>query len=789
MIWIVAAMMFVVVAALWMYAGPSEPAAAENADQPEVTGSNQLGDSSSPYLLQHADNPVHWRQWSDEAFEQARQQDKPVFLSVGYSTCHWCHVMAHESFEDHEVAEVLNRHFIPIKVDREQLPDVDARYMLATQAFYALQGMPRAGGWPNSVWLMPDGRPFYAGTYFPRSQFVQLLQRIAELWQSDRQAVEQNADAMMRAMKRLREMEMAEAELDPNVVDSALEQFLTHRDSEHGGLGRSPKFPPHGVLNLALDRYRRTDDRDVLGFLTHTLNAMRRGGVYDHIGGGFHRYSTDRQWLVPHFEKMLYDNAQLIEVYAAAATITGEPDYRRVVRETFGWIERQMTHEDGGFYTALDADSEGEEGKYYVWTADEVRRVLGEDDGNLFVDVYGMREQGNWSEEATGHKSGTNIAHLPQPIGDYAASHDMDGDDLRRRLDAMRDQLLEARQQRVRPHLDDKVVVGWNGLMIEALADAGRMLDEPRYTKAAVASAEFILDSATDANGHLQRLWREGQLSGPGYLDDYAWLVNGLISLHETTGESRWLDEAQRLADVMIDRFGDPSGGGFYYTAEGHDSRVPRTKNTGGGGNTPEPNGSAARALLRLARLTDQPRYTLLARATLKAFAGAMANQPHGNESLLLAMSKLEHDPQLRQHLSTDAGPVHAELVAPDGAVQPGTTVELTVKLTIDEPYHIYSPKPGMDNLQPTVVQASDANGLTLGELRYPEPRQVHDKVFDQQLNIYDGEAAITVPVEVAAEASGEISVRLNVTWQACDDRTCLPPQTERLTATLQVRR
>ncbi len=780
------------IAAAGLYLTLADRASASGGSQTPATDlSNALDRSASPYLLQHADNPVAWQAWSDQAFEHARRQGKPVFLSVGYSTCHWCHVMAHESFENEQVAAVLNEHFVPIKVDREQLPDVDARYMLATQAFYALQGMPRGGGWPNSVWLTPDGRPFYAGTYFPRDQFVRLLERIAELWRDDRDAVEQNAQAMVRAMDRLREMELARAELDPNAIDRAFEQFMKHRDTERGGLGGAPKFPPHGVLRLALDRHRHTHDAAARTFINTTLDAMRRGGIHDHVGGGFHRYSTDPHWLVPHFEKMLYDNAQLLGIYADAATMTGDANDRRVVEDIFGWVGREMTHDRGAFLTAIDADSEGEEGKFYVWTTSQVREALGDEDAELFIDVYGMQDRGNWAEESTGRATGTNIAHLPRSIDDYAAAHDTEAAALRERLGGLRDSLLTVRNRRVWPHIDDKVLAGWNGLMIEALADAGRLLQEPRYIDAANAAAGFILQAMTDDAGGLQRAWRDGQLSGPGYLDDYAWFINGLLSLHEATDDPRWLDEARRLADVMIERFGDAdpgSTGGFFYTAASHDDRLPRTKTTGGGGNTPDPNGSAARALLRLARLTGDLRYARLAHETLAAFAGAMAHQPHGNESLLLAYAMLQHDPGLSPPADR-GGAVGVKVLAPDGPVAPGSRAALTVQLTIAGPYHIYGPDPGMDDLTPTVVRVADATGLRPGAPRYPEARKVRDAVFDRDLSVYEGVVEFVVPVEVADDAVDRAAVELELTWQACDDKTCQAPRSERVEVELRVGR
>ncbi|MFC2076229.1 thioredoxin domain-containing protein [candidate division KSB1 bacterium] len=502
---------------------------------------NRLIHERSPYLLQHAANPVDWHPWGDAAFEKARADNKPIFLSIGYSTCHWCHVMERESFENEQIAKILNENFIPIKVDREERPDIDEIYMKATQL------VTGGGGWPNSLWLTPDGRPWFAGTYFPpqdaygRPGFRTVLLSLAEYWETRPDDVETQAEQIREAMERMSSVGdfSGTGKLSSLLIERSLESHRESFDSGWGGFGGAPKFPPHGSISLIFDQYQRTGDQSDLDMALNTLKRMAAGGIHDHLGGGFHRYSTDARWLTPHFEKMLYDNAQLSRAYVDAYLISGDEDFRVAAVGTYDWVLREMTDSKGGFYSAIDADSEGEEGKFYVWGRDEVISILGEEEGDLFCSVYNVRTEGNFSDEATGNTPGTNIIHLEKPIDEIAADLGLEQSDLRRRLAESRKKLLERRDQRVHPYTDDKVLTSWNGLMIGSLAYGGLELDEPRYTAAAGRATDFIL-AEMYRDGRLLRSFREGGAGLNAYLDDYAFLIHGLLELYGEGGGGGW---------------------------------------------------------------------------------------------------------------------------------------------------------------------------------------------------------------------------------------------------------
>jgi len=597
---------------------------------------NALIHESSPYLLQHAHNPVQWHPWGEAAFELARKENKPVFLSVGYSTCYWCHVMERESFENEEVAGVLNEHFVCIKVDREERPDVDEQYMVATQL------LGGRGGWPNSVWLMPDGRPWMAGTYFPRQRFIDVLHALTQLWKEQPEVVEKQAASFAAEIKRVAstQNDLVEQELSRKLIDQWLEPLKENFDEDHGGFGGRPKFPPHGDLRLLLREAKGSSDPRLREMATRTLDAIWQGGIHDHIGGGFHRYSVDERWLLPHFEKMLYDNAQLMRAYADAWVLTGNDRYRIAVEDIFQWLQREMTHPDGAFFCALDSESEGGEGKSYVWTTEELQHVLGREDAELFAAVYGFQPEGNYAEEATGERPGTNIPHLSAPLEEVARTKDIALEELSGRLAQMRQKLLAVRNKRVQPHKDDKVLASWNGLMISALAHAGKELDEPRYVDAAARAAGFIVDRMIDERG-LRRSWRKGKADLPGYLDDYAFLADGLLDLYEATEDERWLTEARKLADNMLADFEDAEGGGLYFTSSQHAELIVRSKNLLGGGNLPSGNGVAAQVLIRLGEITGDQRYILAAERTLESLSGLMDRAPQATESLILATAML----------------------------------------------------------------------------------------------------------------------------------------------------
>jgi uncharacterized protein YyaL (SSP411 family) len=573
---------------------------------------NRLAQEASPYLRQHAENPVDWYPWGEEALRAAREADKPILLSIGYAACHWCHVMAHESFEDPETADLMNRHFINIKVDREERPDLDSIYM---SAVVALTGQ---GGWPMTVALTPDGRPFFGGTYYPPTPrhglpaFRQVLLALAEAWQERRGDVEGSAGEIA---DHLRQTALAETlgssgALNDDLIDQALNGLLRSFDSRLGGFGRAPKFPPSMTLEFLLRVYAGRGDSMSLHMAERTLEAMAHGGLYDQLGGGFARYSTDERWLVPHFEKMLYDNALLARVYLHAWQVAGKPLYRRVVEETLDFVQREMRHERGGFYSSYDADSEGEEGKFYVWTADEIRAALG-DEAARFMAAYGVSEGGNWE--------GHNILHVAE---DLTGLGDLSG------LKEARLKLFHIRAGRVPPGLDDKVLTAWNGLMLAAFAEAGRVLDRPDYTAAAVANAEFLHATMRRADGRLLRSWQAaaGDARYNAYLEDYAFLADGLLALYETTFDPRWFAWARELANLMLAHFSDPAGG-FFDTSDDHEALLHRPKDVQDNA-TPSGNGMAAHVLLRLGLFTGEGRYRDTAERMVAGLYEPMARYP-----------------------------------------------------------------------------------------------------------------------------------------------------------------
>jgi uncharacterized protein len=568
---------------------------------------NRLADETSPYLLQHKDNPVDWYPWGDEALARAKREDKPILVSIGYSACHWCHVMERESFEDPDVASVMNDLFVCIKVDREERPDVDAIYMEAVQL------MTGHGGWPLNAFLTPDGVPFYAGTYFPPEPRHQMpswrnvLEGVARGWDEQRDDIVDGSQRIVERLNATAAMEAPAGELDPEVIAAALTATKRRYDADNGGWGGAPKFPAASVVEFLLRRGERE-------MALHTLRRMAGGGMYDQVGGGFARYSVDAQWLVPHFEKMLYDNALLARAYLHGFQVSGEPYFERVCRETLDWALRDLRQEEGGFASALDADSEGVEGKFYVWTLDEVRDVLGAD-ADTAIAYFGMTEAGNFE--------GANI-----PV---RATADPEN------IAALKERLRVAREQRVWPALDDKRLTAWNALMISALADAGAALPEPRYLEAATAAAHFVLRELRDEQGRLLRTYNHGTAHLNAYLEDHAFLLEALLTLYEATFDPRWFTEARALADQMLERFSDPERGGFFSTASDHETLIARRKDVD---DAPTPSGGAAAAfgLLRLARLTGEARYEDAAIGQLKLLHHLAPEHPGAFGHLLQAV-------------------------------------------------------------------------------------------------------------------------------------------------------
>jgi uncharacterized protein YyaL (SSP411 family) len=589
---------------------------------------NRLAEETSPYLLQHKDNPVDWLPWGEEALTRARDQQKPLIVSIGYSACHWCHVMERESFEDPAVAEVMNERFVPVKVDREERPDVDAIYMDAVQA------MTGHGGWPLNAFLTPDGVPFYAGTYFPPEprqgmpSWRMVLEGVAKAWDEQRDDIVDGAQRIVGRLQATAQLEAPDAEIDPASLDAALTALKRGYDAENGGWGGAPKFPAASTIEFLLRRGERQ-------MALHTLRRMAGAGMYDQVGGGFARYSVDARWLVPHFEKMLYDNALLARAYLHAFQVSGEPFFERITRETLDWALRDLRQEEGGFASALDADSEGVEGKFYVWTLDEVRDALEPELADAAIEHFGLTEHGNFE--------GANIPVRATPDPEQ--------------LSEIKARLLEARSKRVWPALDDKRLTAWNALMISALADAGAVLGEPRYRDAAIAAAEFILRDLRDEHGRLLRTYNQGRAHLNAYLEDHAFLLEALLTLYEATFDPRWFTDAHALAHTILERFADPERGGFFSTASDHEELIARRKDID---DHPIPAGSSSAAfgLLRLARLTGEQRYENAALGHIRLLHVIAPEHAGGFGHLLQAIDFLLADVREVALVGDDRGPL-----------------------------------------------------------------------------------------------------------------------------------
>jgi len=598
--------------------------------------SNRLINEKSPYLLQHAYNPVDWYAWGEEAFERARKENKPIFLSIGYSTCHWCHVMEHESFEDADVARLMNDAFISIKVDREERPDLDHVYMTVCQM------LTGSGGWPLTIVMTPDKKPFFAATYIPketrwgRTGMMDLIPRIKTVWQTQYKNVLESSEKIIEALQAM-EKEGPGGDLGRPALDKAYQELAQRFDTKHGGFSESPKFPtPHNLLFL-LRYWKRTGDSKALVMVEKTLQEMRLGGVYDQVGFGFHRYSTDKEWLLPHFEKMLYDQAMVAMAYLEAYQATGKEIYWQTAREIFTYVLRDMTSPEDGFYSAEDADSEGVEGKFYVWEEKEIRNILEKEDADLMIRLFNVEKNGNFKEEATGHSTGHNILHLKKSLPDIASELKLPVAELEKRLESARGKLFEVREKRVHPYKDDKILTDWNGLMIAALARGAQVLGEKTYSEAAENATRFILNNLRNSNRRLLHRYREGEAKIAAHLDDYAFFVWGLIELYEATFETRYLQAALELSEDMLKHFWDDKAGGFFFTPDDGEQLIVRKKELYDGA-LPSGNAVAMNNLLRLARFTGRSALDEKASKIDNAFSEQVKQIPSGYTQFLTAV-------------------------------------------------------------------------------------------------------------------------------------------------------
>ncbi|MGZ7209021.1 MAG: thioredoxin domain-containing protein [Methanobacterium sp.] len=597
--------------------------------------SNHLVNEKSPYLIQHMQNPVDWYPWGDEAFSKAKEENKPIFLSIGYSTCHWCHVMAHESFEDKEIGQLMNETFVSIKVDREERPDLDNIYMTVCQL------MTGGGGWPLTIIMTPDKKPFFAGTYFAKKSgfgrpgLKDLILNVKELWNTKPEEVSTSADALIDALHKISDTSSGD-ELNPEVLDTCYKALSENFDDIYGGFGKAPKFPAVHNLLFLLRYWKRSGKDRSLKMVTETLDSMRNGGIYDHLGFGFHRYSVDQKWLVPHFEKMLYDQAMISAAYIEAFQVTGEEKYKNTADKIFEYVLRDMKSPQGGFYSAEDADSEGIEGKFYVWTKKEIIDVLGEDEGEFASKVFGVTDEGNFKEESTGEKTGANILHLENSFEDMTEIFGISKEELKKKVQEIRNKLYEHREDRIHPHKDDKILTDWNGLMISSLAKGAYVFKEDKYLKAAINAADFILNKML-MNDRLMHRFRDGESAIDGNLDDYAFMIYGLLDLFEASFNVKYLKSALLLVDTLLDHFWDVENGGFYFTADDAEKVLVRKKEIYDSA-IPSGNSIMMLNLIRLSQLTENEEFKEKALDLEKAFSRTIQKIPTGFAGFLCAL-------------------------------------------------------------------------------------------------------------------------------------------------------
>jgi uncharacterized protein YyaL (SSP411 family) len=590
---------------------------------------NKLIHETSPYLLQHAHNPVEWYSWGPEALERAKTEQKPILLSIGYSACHWCHVMERESFENEEIAALMNAHFINIKVDREERPDLDQIYQTAVQMF-----LGRGGGWPLTMFLTPEGKPFYGGTYFPPVDrhnlpaFSRVLLSVAEAYKQKPEQVEKTTSQILKGLSQISVYAPSQELMSVEAIQSGAQALAKFYEPVHGGFGGAPKFPNTMALSIFLRYQRITGDQSYLNRVKHTLRKMAEGGIYDHLGGGFHRYSVDEVWLVPHFEKMLYDNSQLIKLYLETYQASGDEFFKRIAVESLAYVQREMWSPEGGFYSTQDADSEGEEGKFFVWTPAEVIEILGEKVGRIFCRYYDVTNHGNFDEK--------NILHTDLPLEVIAQEFHKSPDELSTILEEARQKMFLARERRVKPFRDEKVLVSWNSLMLSAVAEAYKILGDPAYLEMGRKCASFISADLLK-NDRLLSTYKDGLAKLNGYLDDYAFFIAALLDLYEATFEAVYLEQADHQAHVLLEQFWDEAGGGFYFTGKDHESLITRTK-SGYDHSIPSGNAVAAMDLLRLYYLTDHNDYLTKAEQALRLFYQPLQENPFGYSGTLAAL-------------------------------------------------------------------------------------------------------------------------------------------------------
>ncbi len=722
---------------------------------------NRLLLEKSPYLRQHAHNPVNWFPWGDPAFAEAKRRGVPVLLSIGYSSCHWCHVIEEESYDDEQVAGYLNQKFVAVKVDRESNPEVDELHMLAIQI------MGRSGGWPLHMFLTPEREPFVGMTYEPKEAFVQILQRVHEVWTRDREVIRSAADEITRNLQGYVDTSATKVNIGRKEIDSVIAQLIEEENSRDEFTVPTPRFPSETELFLLLDAAMRYQHADALALAEKRLVEMALGGIRDHVGGGFHRYTVDSEWLVPHFEKMLYNQAQIARAFLYAYEITGKPLYRRVAVQTLDYVLRDMTDRDGVFFSATDADSEGEEGRFFVWTLDQIREAAGEH-GQFVIDHYGATDEGNFE--------GVNILFVPASPEKKALAAQIGVDDYLNRLGTATERMRVYRDKREHPFLDRKIITAWNALMITTLAEASRIIGEKRYQSSAVRATQQIWNSHRGENGNLYRIRIDGQLTEPGKLRDYAYFLQALVSLYDQTGDRIWLDRGEQLAAKLLKLFWDIRRGGFYSTAADDDTGlIVRTKDRFDGA-LPSGNSVAAKSLSQLYHRTGNKVYATRAKQIFQAFGSDLNLAPSAWVYALTA---------IQEHLNSSVGVFdyaasgHAKVSLSFSSIS-DTSVSATVEIDLDDGWHVQSDRPAADNLIGTKVSILDDQWI-LTDAEYPPPDMLSTAFQSDPITVWSDTVQVKVQLEPNAPDVSEFGPVIEVQLQACDDKLCLLPETVKL--------
>ncbi|MBS0202376.1 MAG: DUF255 domain-containing protein [Planctomycetes bacterium] len=788
---------------------------------------NRLALETSPYLLMHAHNPVEWYPWGPEAFAKAKKEGKLIFLSVGYSSCYWCHVMERKVFMNAAIAKTLNENFVCIKVDREERPDVDDVYMTALQVYYQMIGSPSGGGWPLSMFVTPDGKPVAGGTYFPPEDtdgatgFPSVLERLIDLWKDKKDQMEGNAEIIANETRRVMRPKMAlkPVEVNAALVQKSFEAVVASIDPEFGGVdfnpqrAKGPKFPTPAKLLFIQDQLNRQKNDDAAQLLDLTLMQMACGGIRDHVGGGFHRYSVDRQWRVPHFEKMLYDQAQLTDLYASAYAATGNVLYKQVTEEILQFVARELTSSDGGFYSALDAETNEIEGEFYVWEARDLDKILGPN-AAAFKEAYHVKDLSDFEH---GNVLRLSPKQLPGPARDISLGG---GKSQKDEFSTARQKLLEVRNQRPKLMRDEKILVGWNGLMIGACARAGMKLEQPDYIRTAEKAATFVMTNMRDQQGRLLHAHTAGQSRLNAYLDDYAFVIDGLLALHDATKEGKWLRAARLLQDDQLKMFRDETGGAFFFTSHEHEELLARTKNCYDGV-LPAGNSVSARNLLKLAKLTNEQKYNAEARTIIELFASTMEQSPRSMTVLAQAAAELlaAETPDGQSAISPNKDVIQAGVKNGQDASAPliqagtqkedppkkdehvrgvaylsvdklpaGSACQVIVVLTVAKGWHINANPPSPDYLKPTKISWKSKNGVELVDVKYPKGFAFKIEDSDDEAMVYEGEVQVRGTLKVPKDAGGLTEdMEITVHYQACNEKGCLPPKSIKLTGRLQI--